>query len=237
MNKMQTFQKPPSSSNDHRLLTTALLCCILLYLPHCAVLLPEGTPVIDEKAPQPPPPPPPPPERTIFLWASNCPVQGDMDSGQVHEFRGRHSIWRMRWNADAMTGGRNAAHNICAAAYMGSVDMAGQDNIAGRIPASSLIHRAILNTNGSSLNADDIIPMGADREERPVRRPDDTPIANNWNDLFDPLAIPNIVSINEHPPHSTTGGWYWTGILAHNGGTPSFSNNAAIVLLHRYCLD
>ena len=182
MNKMQTFQKPPSSSNDHRLLTTALLCCILLYLPHCAVLLPEGTPVIDEKAPQPPPPPPPPPERTIFLWASNCPVQGDMDADKFTNF-GVGTLFGACDGADA-TGGRNAAHNICAAAYMGSVDMAGQDNIAGRIPASSLIHRAILNTNGSSLNADDIIPMGADREERPVRRPDDTPIANNWNDLL-----------------------------------------------------
>ena len=236
MNKMQAFLFPI-------LAFTALLC-----LPHCAIYHPEATQPEGRKSPAPPPPPPPvppPPDRPIFLWVTNCAVAGDMD-------RARHQAWEMRPAPNSCVGsilvnepcpgtadadGRDAADDICAGSYTGILfnpcTMADMDvgsaivdtqrtNIEANVP-SNLIHRAVLNTDETDLDANNIISMGPDREQRTVRRPDNTPIADNWNDFFDASGNTraNITGASASD--------YWTGISSG----PSFSgstNNCGNVL-------
>ena len=204
---MQTFLFPI-------LAFTALLC-----LPQCAALLPESSPITEGKRPQ---PPPPPPERTIFLWVStSCTIQGHI--GPPIPF-GLPCPGAM-----AGVDGKPAANSVCAAAYpMSSLSDDERANIEDRI-TSNLIHQAVISANTSAADppdARDIIPSGADREERPVRRPDDdgTLIANNWNDLFD-ANLDAINSVNDIPP-ADPGGTYRTGIGYLSGANSRFTGDS-----------
>ena len=208
------------------LLTLSLLSCVLLYLPHCSNLLPESSKAEGRKGPSTPPLPPLGPLRPIFLWVTNCTVAGDMDRATYQAWEAITFTFNVYIPAPTCAGaadadGRAAADDICAAAYAYTVDMGGnprresvsitdQATIAANIP-SNLIHRAVISTAPIGLlDADDIIPAGPDREERPVRRPDDTYLTNNWNNFFD-------ASENLRNPINAATNNYWTGI-GINGG-------------------
>ena len=211
--------------NPRPLLTLALLCCALLYLPHCGNLPhPAGAQVVDGTAPnQPPARPPPVALAPIYLWVTNCRAAGDMDRAIYQAWETNLFVSNLFIPAPECAGvanadGRDAAHDICAVAYADTVDAGmtlrrasvnatDQANIAANIPAGSLRHRAIININTGlpGVNADDIISSAADRQWRPIHRPDGTFLTRNWNDLFD-------ASIDLRDPITTTTLEYWTGI-------------------------
>ena len=181
-----------------------LLTALLLALPHCSSddNGSGGGGGSDEDSP--PADAPPAALSAIYLWVTDCTVQGDMNGGDCPALP-----------AGAPTNGPERADAICANQYESDVSADSRD----RIIADEGLRHTVLLARSNNLPREVFPVRGKDTLE--IKRPDETLIADSWDQFFDPGA-----TIGDTVTGSLSDE-YWTGwwVEADNFSPATSSGN------------